>query len=1310
MDTITSIKELSSAQTPLLLFDVELNDGSNEKWSTHEVTVDGESYAPRVARHNFFEVQASSPNGIDAIPRVSISLANADSHFSQIETASGFKGARVSVGFVFYDLALDAPASERRVVFRGILNPPDEMTEDLVRLTAVNRMNMQRVLLPPVRIQRRCPWTFPATPDERAEAAGGGSEGRFSRTYHCGYSAGEAGGVGNLNGSEPFTTCSYTRADCVARGMFDHDSGANVTRRFGGIEFVPASILVRGHGSKNREASALAVNEARYNDFVPLAYGTVWLDPPVVFARNDGNLTRMEVVLTAGEVASIRKVVVNNVEIPLGVSGSDMTASGWWNLFASGRRTGGFNLNFTDSNENPLGDPYGNMAALSVVVPNQIHDGGTLPRVKVLLDGIQVEEFGPTGGSLGYSFSRNPSWVLLDVLRRCGWRVEELDLPSFARAAATCDETIAATDNSGNPISVRRFECNLLIRGRRTAADVIRSIRNGARLQLTYLDDGRLSVLVENTLLLQQPVKPDGSNASSMTNGGWPAYRYVDGSDPSTGSAILRRSDGTPSIRLWSNPIADTPNRFSVEFADQFNEYQQDSLALTDVEDVKRTGQEITGRLVADGLTSFDHTARVLKYFLDRSLKGNRYIQFDTTVKALGQRVGDIITVTYLKEGLLDQPFRVLKIEPGMNYRTVRLTAQIHDDEWYNDTNGQLTLMPATERLPLAEPSVPSSLYGDERDEQGEPRFSVRERLVSGSDGAILAEVAVGFNAPSAGQSFSVGIPTVSLQPTIQSSGGSLPGGSTFYYAVTATDTDSVEGNPSFVVRAEVPSGSSTNAVTLSSLRFHGAAVSFSVYRGSLPSRLFRIASGQDLADQFTDSGFEPELEGAPDPHFDHANFYWRFEDVDEYFASEFGPTTIGSSNLSMEEDEFAGHAVRILRGKGAGQERKVTSNTATTFSVEPAWASEPDESSVFVAAENTWHFAGRARTSPARFQVPNLRDRVIQITGRSANAQNVESLEGLAILTRWRIGGGGLGVADTGLPPTPSFALSAPGDGSVLLSGLGFETLENTQSITSGLVRLHYRDEVSGESGSALSSAIDETAEVLQVSHSSTAAVGDMLQLGTELVRLVEVASEGTELTVARGQADSLPIAHDVGTTVRDLRSRTETISFRRNFFGTPESATWAHTIWLPCSRVSCAEVEVSNAFGASAIGVAGYSEFLHNGIRTLHGGQFSLQVEGALGIVNDAAPSITVQDDLSIRDVFATLKQAPVGADVTLDIRQDGDLVGSLTIPADQTLSVALGGATLPVLRQGATLSLDISGVGTQYPGSNLSVTVRV
>ena len=136
------------------------------------------------------------------------------------------------------------------VLFQGIANPPEEIREATFQLSAINRMSMQRVLLPQVRIQRRCPWDFPVTMGQRQEAMNGGEKGRYSRFFRCGYSPDVEGGAGSLNERTPYASCGFTRAECEARGMFNQDAAGRGTRRFGGVEFVPSQIQVRSYGER----------------------------------------------------------------------------------------------------------------------------------------------------------------------------------------------------------------------------------------------------------------------------------------------------------------------------------------------------------------------------------------------------------------------------------------------------------------------------------------------------------------------------------------------------------------------------------------------------------------------------------------------------------------------------------------------------------------------------------------------------------------------------------------------------------------------------------------------------------------------------------------------------------------------------------------------------------------------------------------------------------------------------------------------------------------------------------------------------
>ena len=1300
MLSIFDQKELAVTDTPLLLFDCELPGGQAEHWSTHQVTYGGNTYAPRVVKHNVFEVQTASDQGVDAIPRISLVLANADSHFSQLERTVGWKGATLTVQFLFYDLRQNTPTTDSAVLFQGIANPPDQITESAFQLSAINRMNMQRVLLPEVRIQRRCPWLFPSNNGQRQEAASGGSSGRYSHFYRCGYSPDIAGGAGKLVGGAPYISCSYTRLDCDARGMF-HDA-----KRFGGIEFVPSSILVRSHGERGSHYSPVEDNEARYNDFVPLLYGTAWYTPPVVFSRNDGNLTHMEVLLGIGPIQGVQKLLVNNIEIPLGKSGTNMTATGWYNVLSLGARSGAFNPDFADAAGNPTGDPYGSMAYLSVVVPNQINDGQSLPVVKVLADGLQLPVYATDGSYVSDTFTANPAWILLDILRRSGWTTDQIDLASFARAAAFCDEQIQTQDLYGNSITVARFQCNLLLQKRRNAGDLIRGIRNAARLLFTYGMGGLLRLQVENSLALQQPTKPDWSNSTETLNGGWPGYEFGDGS--SGVSNILRKANGEPSVRMSSRSIADTPNQVTMEFQDAFNEYQQDSLLLVDVNDAALTGQVITTTVAAFGIPNYDQAARILKFALDKSIQGNTYIEFETSVKALGLCPGDIITVTYLKEGFERQPFRILKVAPSANYRITRITAQIHQDAWYDDTNGQMPGDTGARRQPDTGVGVPRPLLGNLVDADGNFEYQITENSSNSTDGGVTEQLTVGFLAPPTMQPGGPGIPLLSLAATI-GAGGSLSGDQTLYYAVSAVDSSGQESALSFVVRASIPSGSSANNVTLSGLSFAAGTQGFNAYRGVNPSQMYRIASGLAPATSFTDTGLQVEAVAPPDPAYDHANFYWRLELQPEYAATIATSNTVGNGEAEMGDAHYTGMIVRIARGTGAGQERNVASNTPTTLTVTQAWDIEPDATSFFVVAEAGWHFAVASKTSPVQFDIPNRTGAVLQIKGRAANVNDLEGPAALSTLTRWVVGGGGLG--DTDVPPQPLFGLgpSSSQSGTVELSGVAFQDLTNTRSVTAGTLTLYYWDELIGNTPYALASPVAAADTVLSLSQAGTAKAGSFVQIEAELIRVDAVQNGGLQYQVTRGMHRSTPAGHAARVPVYHLSGKVAVVPFPLDFFGSPLSGVWSYPVLLPNTRVASAELFVTNSRGNSPTGSMNLTQSVDYGLRTLSGGQFSIQVQGFLAVDSSPAPNLVVEAAHAVRDMYAVVKQAPTGGPVQLVLSQNGTEYCTLTIPDGATRSPSVNGFGIPLEAQ-AQLSLAVTAVGQTTPGSDLTVILRL
>jgi Putative phage tail protein len=737
MTTINIAKELVEADSPVLLFECVLPNGDLQRFSSHAVDFNGNRFSARLLKHNLFDFQLSSEDAMDSIAQLSLTLANADSMMSEIGASIGWKGTQVVVYLVFADLATGQVTTEGIVLFRGVAGDPDEITEDSLKLTFANKLSLLRVGLPEIRIQRLCPWSFPATPAQRAEASG---TDQFSRYYRCGYSADQAQGRGDLNSGSPFTSCDRTRESCQSRGMFSRDSKGVTTSRFGGFEFVPSTSLVRTYGEKVGHLSPVLDNSAKYNDFVPMVYGTGWLHAPVIFARNDGNLTHMEVLLGQGVIDSVLKVVVSDVEIPVAVTGTDMTATGWYNLVTRGEAQGAFNADFTDASRQPVGDPYGSVSVLSIVVPNSINNGRTLPIVEVLVRGMHLQRYNADGSFRDSIFTNNPAWITLDILRRAGWSLNDIAIATFAQTAEFCDALITTSDVHGNPIKVPRFHCNLILTKRKSAAEILRGIRVSSGLMLRYGTDGFLELLPETTVAQQHPHAPNGTNATQALNDGWPAYEFSDGSG--AGSGIARDQNGRSTVRLISRALAELSNRISVEFQDEANEYQQDSLSVTDESDSVLIGREISSVSTALGIPNFNQALRILSRQLYKFTEGNKFVEFQTSFRALTLRPGDIIAFTYLKEGFERVPFRVVKLSPSMNFRRVAVFAQIHSDDWYADDP---TSRSGNGRQPGAGVGIPLPLIGPTFDAYGETQFTIQEQTTGRTDGGDTTALSVAF-------------------------------------------------------------------------------------------------------------------------------------------------------------------------------------------------------------------------------------------------------------------------------------------------------------------------------------------------------------------------------------------------------------------------------------------------------------------------------------------------------------------------------------------------------------------------------------
>lgn len=1294
MTSLYQIKESEIIDTPVLLFDFQPKDGSLQRWSTHPVSFGGASYEARVLKHDAFDMRFAADGISEAGGRIHLTLANADGFFAPLQVVSAWKGGDLTVRFAFFDLSTGSATSDSRVLFRGACNGLDQATESSLRISFHNRQAIQRMTLPAVRLQTRCPWQFPSTSSQRQVAVDGGIRSQHSPFYACGYSPDIPGGKGNAGPSGPYQTCDGTRASCEQRGMFSSDSLGRITSRFAGCD------ALEGQLGKLATLSNPG--------FVPVVYGTCWIEPPIVFTRQSGGLNHYQLLLAQGPIQGIVKVLANRYEIPEYHSNLRVESTGWYRLVSLGERTGLFDTDLQDPSGSNISGPYGSIAYIHLALPSSVQSGKSAPQVSVLMDGLALRRYDVDGSDLGTSFTKNPAWVLLDLLHRTGWQPADIDLQSFARMASFCDTLIEASTPNGESVTIPRYRCNLALQEQRSVSEILRGLHLATGLYVKYLQDGKLSLACEHSLAIQSPTLPDGSNSPSPISGGWPAYEFGDGTYGFSG--IARMDNGESSLRVWSKSGADTPNRASLEFADEFNQYQTDRLSLADSDDVLTIRQEISVVSKATGIPNYSQAYRSLAKHLWKSTKGNLYIEFDTSVKGIGLSPGDIITLTYLHVGFDRTPFRIIRMTPGLNCALIHIVAQLHDDGWYPEEGVGLTLGTNAAR---ARAAGPRPILGPNVDSDGETEFAITEFSAAEFDGGESTLLRVGYLRPPKSNPATVSVPQMSSQAAVFAQGGTLPAGEQFYYAISFVDGDANETALSPLAKAVLGGGPDSYRVLLSGLAFPSEAVAFHVYRGRNTNQLLRIASNAVLSTTFEDTGL-PYLPLVPiDDQFDHARFYWRFEWLPPTVATIYSFHTIGSSTLSLNQNECTGKVVRIVSGKGHGQERTILSNTDTTITVSARFLISPDATSVFSIADASWHFGASTTSGVVEFEVPNRNGASIQVIGRAASASGQESEAGLSPLGRWTLSGAAGASVDVAPPPIPYFGLSHGGRGSVDLVGIGFATLQNTGSIESGEVSLHYWNELGNPCPFSLSAALATGDSALDCTPAIPVAAGALIQVNAEIMAVTQVLNSGTRLEVLRGAFGTTAGAHSQYSLIHPLARHTSVVPFSRGFFGSPASGTYHHSIHLPNARIAAAEFTVTNSRGASPTRQQSFTASVDGGLRTHSGGQYTIMVNGYLSLQTSAAPPLVIEEGRSVRDVYAVISEAPSGDPIQLLVRQNGVPYVSLSIAAGSTLSNVVSGANLAPLASGSILTLDILGVpadALDTPGRDLTVLVRV
>lgn len=964
---IASAKDAQQSYQPLLLAVFTFSNGTVYRASTHPLNTaeggyqyGGNNYIGRIISQDISAVQGYDAMGVDLIPRVSITLADADKALKTgYEDVYGFSGASLDLVFVFWDAGSSTFSSDSILRFRGICDPA-QCDAETITISAVNKLNLQRRTLPPVPLQRRCPWIFPTTSTARQNAADNADD----ISYECGYSPGATGSNARGNyssGTTAFTSCDYTKASCEARGMYKIDSLSRVTGRFGGVQYEGST------GGRSREYTSgnwidiqNNPNEARYGNPIPMVYGTAWVDAVVVQPQGDGNSTRFEAIVCLGQVQSILRVIVNDTELQ---PATDVTGGTnyivrdpllRYNVINQGDRNGAPNL---DTPWNGNGDPYGSMCAILCVVPRRLAESTSTPRVRVLVQGPKIRTYSDVS-TYTTAYTDNPAWVLMDLLTWAGISYAELDIQSFIDAAAICGTSINYTDQYGATSSHSRYAVSLVLRQRRSAADIIRGVRQGCGgVLIPNSTTGKLQLFIEGTLASQQPSAVTGSNyntaisskslTGTVTNG-YVAYdftKYLGGKNTS--------------FKIQTQPLSATANRVSFGFANSERDWAGDSVAVPDTSAISRSGQEVAEQFEAEGINTLDQAKRIAARRLARNLYGNargdaggtEIYTWTDSFRTVRCRVGQIVRISNTREGISNVLARITQMRPSMDFETVQITAQRHSDDWYVDTYGQaadpeVALVP---RNRLSRPSFPWA-PGLEQPSASDPMlddtdytFTLAETHENAADGTVITKLAISGYWPV--NLFSGTPPQVGRQGTTASSGGSLLGsGRSYYIAVVALDSFGAPSGPSTLCEVIVTNTGASNTITVPILGWPDTAAGYIAYVGTSPQLLTEHASNAaSTPTSITITSLVERGKPMPDPEFDRARVKVKrvaHSGVWGQPVDAVGTGTLTIDGAGWTTNEWAGYSVSVL-GIAAGGNMAVlnygvVSNTATVLTVTP--------------------------------------------------------------------------------------------------------------------------------------------------------------------------------------------------------------------------------------------------------------------------------------------------------------------------------------------------------------------------------------
>src|SRR5262249_34986665 len=140
----------------------------------------------------------------------------------------------------------------------------------------------------------------------------------------------------------------------------------------------------------------------------------------------------------------------------------------------------------------------------------------------------------------------------------------------------------------------------------------------------------------------------------------------------------------------------------------------------------------------------------------------------------------------------------------------------------------------------------------------------------------------------------------------------------------------------------------------------------------------------------------------------------------------------------------------------------------------------------------------------------------------------------------------------------------------------------------------------------------LDASSNSIAVQIASSLQIGDLVQIDSEVMVIQDSAADNLSFKVTRGAYGTSAVIHSSGSAVYSLEKKTFVMPFAKEFFGSPASGSYAYPVYLPDVRLATSELFMTNSKGNSDVARKSFTSTTSGGLRTLYGGQLTIQVEG--------------------------------------------------------------------------------------------------